>query len=235
MDKTKINAGTKVVTISENFVNYLKIKFINEVLEAKNQKSANALVAYATFLNKEGINRENYPLYLKIIESNNKYAIDMILEGYEPESYLDFIVPNPYIVKTIFSIFNSLKSNEMYVKSLRIFCGILIKVYTSAEEGYILYPPTIPDVNNLAKFLDESKDQDFELNRDILDILMSLTELDNIGETDLDKKNIARQAGRIRSDFFDSKRSLLQSLTGVILEKVENPSYGIPPEYIYVS
>ncbi len=233
MDFEKLKKEAKVGHISEEYVDYLKFKFITEILESRSVASANSLWTYAYFLNKHGINSDNYPIYINMLASNNKYAIETLLEGHEPEKYLDCVAPNPYIVKATFATFAKFKSNEIYEKSLRVFLGFLYKVYASAQEGYQLYPPTIADVNSLGKFLDESRDQDYPLNRGILDCLGCLADLEAPHETDLVKRDVAAQAGRIRSDFFDAKRRLKQSITEVILEKAEKPTFGIPPEHIY--
>ena len=234
MDFDEIKEAAKIGNITQDYIDYLKYVYINEILKAENQKAANALVAYTTFLNKMGINSDNYPLYLKILETNNKYAIDALLDGYDVENYLDCVVPNYFLIERIFNVFSLYKRNEIYKKTLRVFFGFLIKVYASPEEGYQLYPPKISDINNLGKLLNEEEDQDEELNRDILDILMYISDLDTPHETDPEKKEVARQAGRIRSDFFDAKRRLEQSITETILEKADKINLGIPPEYIYV-
>jgi len=225
--------AARIGNISKEYVDYLKYLYITEILKAQNPKAATALVSYATFLNKLGINSDNYPLYLKIIESNNKYAIDALLDGYNIENYLDCVIPNYFLIERIFNILKIYRRNEVYNKSLRVLFGFLIKVYKSPEEGYQLYQPTVADINNLGKFLDEELEQDEEINRDILDILMFISDLDRPHETELRKKEIARQADRIRSDFFDPNRSLTQSLTEVTLEKAEVVPLGVPPEFIY--
>jgi len=220
--------------VTEEEVGYLKNLYISQVLEGGSKKAANALVSYAHFLNREGINSDAYPLYLKILESNNRYAIDALLEGNNPEKYLDCVAPNHFLVESIFRILSKYKRNEIYSKTLRILFGFLIKVYSSPEEGYQLYQPTIANVNDLGKILNESKDQDDDLNRDILYILMFFADLDTHYTTDHRKKEIARQADRVRSDFFDNKRRLGQSLTEVLLEKSAKVNMGVAPAYVYV-
>lgn len=233
MDFQKLKDEAKVGNISEEYVDFLKHRFITEILESTAPKAANALWAYASFLNRLGINPDNYPLYINLLASNNRYAVDALLAGHEPDRYLDCVVPNPYIVKATFDTFAELKSNEIYEKSLRVFLGFLFKVYGSSTEGYQLYPVSIAEVNSLGKFLDESQDQDWPLNRGILDVLGAIADLDMPHETDIDKRNVAAQAGRIRSDFFDHKRNLKQSITEVILEKAKDPKFGTPPEHTY--
>jgi hypothetical protein len=233
MDVQKLKEELKVGHVTEEYVDWLKHRFITEILEKQTAKAANALWTYASFLNKLGINPDNYPLYINLLSSNNRFAIDVLLQGHEPEHYFDCVVPNPFIIKSTFETFAELKSNEIYEKSLRVFLGFLIKVYTSAEEGYQLYPVSIAEVNSLGKFLNEDLDQDWPLNRAILDVLACFADLDAPHETDIDKKNLAAQAGRIRSDYFDHKRNLKQSITEVILEKAKDPTFGVPPDYVY--
>jgi len=233
MDPQKVKDEVRLGHVSEELVDFLKHRVITDILEAKTPTAASALWAYAGFLNTLGITSDNYPLYITLLASNNRYAIDALLEGHEPERYLDCVAPNPYIVKAVFESFASLKSNEIYEKSLRVFLGFLFKVYRSAEEGYSLYPVSIAEVNSLGKFLDESEDQDWPLNRGILDVLGAIAELDKPHEPDVLKRNVAAQAGRIRSDFFDHTRSLKQSITEVVLEKAKSPTFGLPPEHTY--
>lgn len=233
MDIQKITDEVRVGNISPEAVGYLKYRAITEILDAKTPQAASALWAYASFLNTLGITSDTYPIYITLLASNNRYAVDALLDGHEPERYLDCVVPNPYIVKAVFETFGTLKANEIYEKSLRVFFGFLSKVYFAAEEGYQMYPVTIAHVNSLGKFLDESKDQDWPLNRGILDVLANIAELDKPHETDVDKRNVAAQAGRIRSDFFDHTRRLSQSITEVILQRATSPSFGVAPDHIY--
>ncbi|MGA2613377.1 MAG: hypothetical protein ABSG38_07990 [Spirochaetia bacterium] len=233
MDIQKIRDEVRVGNISQEAIDYLKHRAITEVLDAKTPQAASALWAYASFLNRLGITSDNYPIYITLLASNNRYAIEALLAGHEPERYLDCVVPNPYIVKAVFETFASLKANEIYEKSLRVFFGFLSKVYFAAEEGYQMSPVSIAQVNSLGKFLDESRDQEWPLNRGILDVLASIADLDKPHETDVEKRNVAAQAGRIRSDFFDHARRLSQSITEVILEKAKSPTFGVPPDHIY--
>lgn len=233
MDAAEIRTDEPVGLVTEEEVDFLKHRFINEILQGRTPRTAGALVSYAHFLNREGINSDNYPLYLTILESNNRYAIDALLEGCDLETYLDCVAANYFITERIFNIFKKYKRNQVYRKTLRVLLGYLMKTYASPEEGYQLYPVTIANVNDLAKILDEKKDQDDPLNRDILDVLMYLSDLDAHHITDFDTKETARQSARVRSDFFDSKRKLSQSLTEVLLEVETSVDFGLAPPYLY--
>jgi hypothetical protein len=233
MDFQTFKDEVRVGHITKDAVDFLKYRAITDILNAKTTVTSDALWAYASFLNRHGINSDNYPLYIQMLASNNRFAIEALLAGHEPEHYLDCVAPNPFIVRACFETFGQIRSNEIYEKSLRVFLGFLFKVYTSPQEGYQLFPVTIAHVNSLGKFLDEKKDQDWPLNRAILDLLGCFSDLDRPHEPDVEKRNLAMQAGRIRSDFFDSTRRLTQSITEVILEKAASPSFGIPPDHVY--
>lgn len=233
VDIQKIRDAIKVGNITEAEVDFLKYRAITDILEGKTTVTASALWAYASFLNRLGITSDNYPVYLAVLASNNRFAIDALLDGHEPEKYLDCVAPNPYIVKAAFETFSQIKSNEIYEKSLRVFLGFLFKVYKSAQEGYELFHVTPEHVNSLGKFLDKTHDQDWPLNRGILDVLGEIADLDMPHEPDVEKRNVAAQAGRIRSDYFDNSRRMNQSITDVILEKAKSPSFGTPPDHIY--
>lgn len=219
--------------VEPDYIEYLKHDYISRILECKDQKAINSLVAYAGFLNSIKINPDNYPLFLDLLDANNAAAIDVILEGYQPEKFLDCIVPNHFIVKTFFGFLDEHKKNEVYGKTLEVIIGFLSKVYRSAEEGYQLYKPTVANVNSLGKFLDEEKDQDDPLNRVILNVLLYYSQLEKPHETEQNKFDIARQSSRIRSDFFDNSRSLLDSMTETMLQKTDTVTFGNPPEYFY--
>jgi hypothetical protein len=233
MDPTAIQKDIRVGTITKEHLDWLKHKWMSLVREARDARTATGLCAYASFLNAWGITSDTYPLYLDLLGSNNRWAAEVLLQGHEPETYLDCVVPNHFIVKTIFETLYSYKKNELYPLILRVFFGLLMKVYRSPQEGWALYPPTVADVNALGRILDKAADQDEPINRDVLDILAGIADLDRPHETDDNKKTIAMHAGRIRSDYFDRKRRLNQSITDVLLEEVKNPDYGTAPEYLY--
>ncbi len=206
-----------------------------EIIECQDVRSSSALCAYANFLNKKSIRYEYIPLYLKIFKTNNQYAIDALLRGYVAGKFFDFIrVPNIYVLKGIFEILELYQKNNLSRQTLKLFCGFFKQVYRTAAEGFRICPLTAGEVNSLGKYLDEKKTQNYHFNRDILDILFFLTELDNDPESSPEMKIVARHASRIRSDFFDQKRSLMQSMTEVMLKKSSDESPGISPERAFV-
>ncbi|MFH2131099.1 MAG: hypothetical protein ABIK68_12065 [bacterium] len=217
--------------VKEEDFNQFILNTMYEIIECKDIRSSSTLHAYTRFLNKKTIRYDYIPLYLKIFKTNNRYTIDALLSGYVAQNFFDFIrVPNIYVLKHIFEILAQFQKNALYQQTQKVFFGFLKRVYRSAGEGFRIYAVTIADVNNLGKFLDEGKTQNNLLNRDILDILFFFTELDEDHENGAEKGSIARHASRIRSDFFDQKRSLKQSMTEVFLQKSADEGPGISPE-----
>ena len=53
--------------------------YLLDILKAENLRASSALVAYARFLNDEKLEYNLFPLYLKIFDSNNQFAIDALL------------------------------------------------------------------------------------------------------------------------------------------------------------
>lgn len=234
MDIQQLKQDAELGKIEPAYIDYYKNLYITRILDSRAEPiAATAKVAYAGFLNHEGINSDNYPLYLRVLMTNNKYAVDALLAGHETDHYLDCVQPNGFITNNFFEILRRYRRNEVYRPILEVVYGYLDKVYNDPQEGYALYPPGYADVNAAGKFLDEEKDQNDTLNREILDLLLAVSKLDPVYEQDPDKRNVARHAARIRTDFFDDTRSILQSMTDVILETVDNPDYGTPPEYTY--
>ena len=214
-------------SVSDSF----KQQYLYQILRCDDLRSANGLHTYATFLNKQPQTYDLIPLYIKIFQTNNKFAVDALLKGFEPHRFFDCIrVVNPFIVREIFATFETFKRNALYFKTIRVFCGFLLRLYESVHSGYAIFPLTIAHLNSMAKYLDESKGQSDEQNREILDILLFLCDLNDQSESDSVKMVIGKQASRVRSDFFDEKRTLLDSFPGIHLEKAATVDLGIQPD-----
>lgn len=222
--------------IEKEALNRIQNNYLLDILKAENLRASSALVAYARFLNDEKLEYNSFPLYLKIFETNNQFAIDALLRDYQPEKFLEIvIVPNNYILENIFKLFTRFKREGIYEVVQRVFCGFLLSVYYVVEEGIRFYMPTVADINNIGKHLVEDEDQEFPLNRVILDFLACITDLDSFVHKDVQERiELARQASKIRSNFFDNRRKLVQSITDVILERETNPDFGVTPDQMYL-
>ena len=212
--------------------NKFKLRYFDEILEVKSEEAVMASVTYASFLNHVGINPDNYVLYFRCLEVPDRWVIDALTRERDLEHYLDVVEPTHGIIHEVFRLFNANKKGGLYDKVLVILLGFLNRVYLSPQEGYDLFAPTIEDLNDLAKFLDETKKQDYPSNRIILDILKHLNELD-FSEKTGPRYEMGMHAGKIRSNFLDNTRSLKKILPSVLLEKDKDFGDGIRPAYTY--
>lgn len=223
-----MDAKQSFLALRDNF----KLQYFDDVLEAKSIEAVQAAQSYATFLNQLGINSDNYVLFLRCLEVPNRWVVEALTAGHDLEHYLDVIEPSYGLVHEVFYIFNNNKKDGLYSNVLVILLGFLNRVYLSPQEGYDLFSPTIEHLNDLAKFLDEDKKQDYPSNRIILNILKHLNELDFV-EKSGPKYETAMHAGKIRSNFLDNARSLKKILPLILLEKDPDFSDGLKPAYIY--
>ena len=107
--------------IDEQKLDKLKQQYLYEILSAIDLRSSSALYAYANFLNREPLDYRHFPLYLKIFEANNSYAVDALAGEYVPEKFLDFaVVPNHFVIKSLFETLNRHQSNTLCEKTVRI-------------------------------------------------------------------------------------------------------------------
>ncbi|MBN1649314.1 MAG: hypothetical protein JW874_14850 [Spirochaetales bacterium] len=213
-------------------LNKLELGFLQDMFSCADGAGVDVTIAYARFLNKTGINSDNYPIYLKLLEMKNHWVVDALV-GEEPlEKYFRNIQPNYYIVKDIFRAFAEAKKNGIYEKSLLVYLGLLTASYKDPLEGYRVYPLTTTDVNNLGKHLDETKDQMYSLNRSILMILDRIASLSDPGNISKDEDilKVATQANNIRGKFLDMTKHLKEAIPDLLLEPGDFAGNEVSPD-----
>mgnify|MGYP006887593957 CR=1 FL=1 len=94
-----------------------------------------------------------------------------------------------------------------------------------------MYKVTIPDINNLGKHLDKSKDQTDPVNKTILILLDKIASLIDPGkaETDQEIVKLATQANNIRGKFLDITKKLNEAIPDIFLERGDYTTDEIPP------
>lgn len=220
---------------AEQHVRYLKLDYLQRMLRVDSSQAVTAAVAYASVLNEIGVNAENYPLFLELLNTNNRWVIEALAEGADLDEFFRPVIPTYYIVEQIFELFTQKRRHELNVNIQRILLGYLLMIYREPHRGYEVYPLSIPDVNNLAKHIREDAGENDAVNLRILEILRYINEMNELSEfkqIEQERVDIASQAGKIRSSFYDTKRTLRSALTDVLLEE-GSPQDGIPPQYVY--
>ena len=215
-------------------IRVLKLDYLARALEVDGPQAVQAASSYASVLNEIGVNAENYPLFLEVLNTNNKWVIDSLVEGKDLNNFFQPVIPTYYIVNQIFELFAHKLKHELNKKTLQILLGYLRIIYRDPHRGYEIYPLSIPDVNHMAKNLDENKGEDDPINGLILELLRYISEMNELSQfKELGERvDIATQAGKIRTCYFDTKRALRNALSDVLLEE-GTPQDGVQPEYIY--
>ena len=205
----------------EEDINKLKLSFLEKIFTCTDGRSVDGTIAFARYLNMTGINSDNYPIYLKLLETKNHWVVDALVGDANLDKYFGSIQPNFYIVKDILRSFADSKRNGIYSKSLIVYLGLLSEAYKNPLEGYRIYPINSTNVNSLGKHLDESKDQTDDLNRRILGILDKIASLNDPGNLVRDEEvlKVATQANNIRGKFLDMTKGLNEALPELLLEK----------------
>jgi hypothetical protein len=215
--KTRIKHGW-----SEQEINNLELNFLHEIFDCRDVLAVDATIGYAKFISDRiKLNPDNYPVFMQLLESGNHWVIDALIGKAKPEEFFKPVQPNSFLISECFKTLTGWKRNSIYPKSLIVIFGLLKVVYENPVEGYRLYPLTIPDLNNLGKHLDESKDQKDQVNSILLHLLDKISTLLDPGNIVTDKTvlQIATQANNIRGKFLDITKKLNEAIPDNLLER----------------
>jgi len=205
---------------------------LQQIMAARTQEAAEAAVAYARFLRLSGLEAENYPLFLKMLEIENHWVLDALIGDKDPFLMLSTIPPNMYLVSKCFELLTRWRPGGIYPKTLAIVLGVLQNAYSSPKDGYKIYPMSISDIGNLGKHLQKEKGQKEETNRCILDILDRLSSLEGVRHDDT-MEQVARQAVKIRSNFFDNTKMLEECIPQVLLVRGDYRQHEVAPRSLF--
>ncbi|MBF9019060.1 MULTISPECIES: hypothetical protein [unclassified Oceanispirochaeta] len=205
----------------EDDLNKLELSFLDRIFDMKEPQGVDATMLFAIYMNMVGVNPDNYPLFLKIIEMKNHWVVDALVGDNDLEQFFKLVQPNYFILKECFQSITNTKSGGMYEKSLIIFLSIIDMTFKNPIEGYRIYEITNEDLNNLGKHLDETQDQAFPLNMKILSILDKVASLIDPGQVEIDPKItvVAIHANNIRGKFLDMTKSLNEAIPDNLLLK----------------
>jgi hypothetical protein len=187
-------------------------RLLQGIFGCRTTEAVEAALTYARFVSSVGITPENYPVFLKMLEIENHWVIDALINKRDPFLFLSPVQPNKYIVKRIFAMMTKWHKGGIYSKNLSVILGVLQSVYSSPNDGYRIYPLTIADVNALGKHLNKEKGQDDPLNRVILEILENLSELE----------------GSDNNAFFDNRKEMSEVIPPVLLVTIDD-RLEVPP------
>ncbi len=208
-------------------------RILQQLMAARTAEAVEAAVSYARFLRMSGLTSENYPLFLKMLEIENHWVLDELIGDRDPFLLLSTIPPNRYIVSRAFKLLTKWRAGGIYPKTRAIVLGVLQNAYSSPKDGYKIYPLSIADVDNLGKHLEQEKGQDDPQNRCILDILEKIGLLEGLQWDEL-MEGVARQAIRIRGNFFDNTKILEDCIPQVLMVRGNYLEAETPPKELFV-
>lgn len=185
-------------------------------------------VGFARYLNRVGLNHENFWLFLRLLMTNNPWVIDELLHDREAGLLFSTIRPDADLIEAAFQVLVSRHPDELYPRSLEAVLGIIQGAYYDPDDGYRIRRLSITDINALGKFLHKDLPQDQPLNRLILDILDKIAHIgDYYGEPD--KNVLSKHAFNVRFAYFDRTREMVDAIPEPLLVRMEDRA-GVHPE-----
>lgn len=207
-------------------------RILRQILAARTTEAVEAAVSYACFLRLSGLDSDNYPLFLKLLETENHWVLDALIGDEDPFLFLSTIPPNRYLVKKCFELLTRWQPMGIYPKTLSIVLGVLQNAYSSPRDGYKIHRLNVADVDNLGKHLEKEKGQNDPRNRCILDILEKVGALEGLNWDDT-IETVARQALRIRGNFFDNTKLLEDCIPQVLLVRGNYLEVEVAPQALF--
>jgi hypothetical protein len=192
-----------------------------------------AAISFARFLRLSGMDSENYPMFLRMLDIENHWVIDDLIGPTDPFLMLSTIPPNRFIVSRSFALLTRWRPGGIYPKTLAVVLGVLQNSYSSPRDGYNIYNLSVADIDNLGKHLEKEKGQSEPTNRVILDVLEKIGSLEGLRWDD-SMEAVARQALKIRTSFFDNTKMLEDCIPQVLLVRGDYREDEQAPRRIFV-
>ena len=231
MDKQQQNVIEDIWT-KESIMD-VEINIVERMIGCRTAEAVESAISYARFLRMSGLTSDNYPLFLRLLEVENHWVIDSLIDEKDPFLLLSSIHPNNYLILSSFKLLTNWHPGGIYPKTLAIILGVLQAAFSSPKDGYRIYNVSINDVNNLGKHLNKELGQDDQNNRVILDILDRFGTLTGTSENQ-NIEQMARQANNIRTFFFDKRKKLEEIIPQVLLVKSDYIAKEIAPGKMFV-
>jgi hypothetical protein len=210
-----LSSPSDVLAAGESQIHEIENKMLQGIFACRSSEAVEASITFARFLSTSGITPENYPVFLQMLEVENHWVIDALIGDRDPFLLLSSVQPNRFIVSRLLAMMTRWHKGGIYPKNLSVILGVLQSVYSSARDGYRIYPLTIADLNAVGKHLDKQKGQDDPLNRAILELLEKISALEDAGDPGLEE--MAVHASRIRNAFFDDRKQMDDIIPPVLL------------------
>jgi len=197
----------------------LQVQAVSRFMKCDTPQAVEASVEFARYLSDQGLDPDNYPLFLEILRDENSHVTEALIGGEKAFDLFTRVQPNPYIVRFCFQILRAYRPGGVNDLTLELIFGILYRAYHSAKEGNALHRLSIEDVNAVGKFLDKGKPQTDSINRFVLDILADIAEYRSLNSEDPAVDKNSSHATAIRNAFFDRKLAMTSVMPPEILAR----------------
>jgi len=193
-----------------------------------------ASICFARYLSHVGINLANYPVFLRMLETNNKWVVDALIGKREPHLLFSSIRPNNYLVRKAFLLLSFWHPGEIYSKLLQAVMGIIECSFFDPDDGQRIYRLRVSDLNNIGKFLDESRDQFDDNNAVVLNVLDRITQLGKYEDNER-KRTLAKHAFDIRLAYFDNRKKCADIIPQLLMVRLDRETREVQPSDSFVS
>ena len=211
-----------------------KLLILNGIMGASTEAEVESGVFFARYLSGVGINPYNYGLFLRVLETNNKYIVDALIGPRDPRLLFAIIKPNYSLLEKAFQIITFRRPGQIYSKTLLAAMGIIEYSYHDANDGYKIYPLDISDINNIGKYLDQGKNQYDLINETALDILFRISEMGSI-EYKFEKSLLAKHAHGIRMAYFDNTKRLTDIIPQLLMTQSPREDSEVKPSGAFLA
>ncbi len=104
VDRRMANKNNVARLWSKEAVMHVENKILQQIMSARTAEASEAAVAYARFLRMSGLDSDNYPLFLKMLETENHWVLDALIGDRDPFLLLSTIPPNTYLSSKCFQL-----------------------------------------------------------------------------------------------------------------------------------
>jgi hypothetical protein len=209
-------------------------RILHSIFSVETPEAVEATISFTRYLKRFGLDSENFPMFFKIVDITNHWVTDALIGEADPFSFFDSIPSNRFLVEKGFRMLSKWRAGGVYPKTLGIILGILKKAFGDPRDGYRIYPLSIADVDNLGKHLDPDGGQGDLYNQYILGILEKVNNLEGIDRSS-PMEAVARQAGKIRTTFFDVRKTLDQAIPEILTIRGNYCESEVRPNKLYVN
>lgn len=216
-----------VNSVSETEVRNLRIAALDKIIACEEPREVEACIEYARFLNTVKVHPDNYMLVMEIMNNGNHHVIESLVGDDDPVHFFDEVETSPYMIHEFLQTLYRYQPGALHPKMLKVLFGVLIRGYKEPLSGFRKYQLSREDINAVGKNLDESKGQDEEVNRQILEFLAEIGEMKNRGLGF--EEEIASHAINIRNAFLDPRERLWNKIPELLVERVAYEEQSVNP------